>query len=41
MRSVLGIEQIRVRDHNDLARIEVPIKDLAVLCKLEVLEING
>jgi len=38
VRSLMLVEQVRVRDHNGLARIEVPKKDIASLVKPEVLE---
>ncbi len=36
VKTILGVSQVRVRDHDGLARIEVPKAEFAVLCDLAV-----
>lgn len=38
VRKTTGIRQIRVRDHNGLARIEVPKLERVLLCNVEILD---
>ena len=36
VKSLSGVKQVRVRDHNGLARIEVPKTDFSLICKIIV-----
>jgi uncharacterized protein len=38
VRTISGIKQVRVRDHNGLARIEVAKWERVLLCNVEVLD---
>jgi pyridinium-3,5-biscarboxylic acid mononucleotide sulfurtransferase len=38
IRKISGVTQLRVRDHKGLARIEVPKKEVEVLCKSDVMD---
>jgi uncharacterized protein len=38
VREIAGVQQLRVRDHNGLARIEVGKNERALLCNVEVLD---
>ncbi len=38
VRRITGIQQVRVRDHNGLARIEVPTYERVLVCNIEVLD---
>jgi uncharacterized protein len=38
VKAVIGVKQVRVRDHNDLARIEVAKAERALFCNVDVLD---
>jgi uncharacterized protein len=38
IKSIIGVKQIRVRDHNGLARIEVAKADIPLFCSVNVLD---
>ena len=38
IKTIIGVKQIRVRDHNGLARIEVAKADIPLFCSIEVLD---